>query len=158
MQADCHPNFDIWLTISLLCVIIIPLTSFETGVPPMLLRPHHLLCLQNFSGHGYNPAFTWHLSGMLHTLHMNPETAVTLVCGCDDLCKACPHHQNGVCRSAAKTAKLDADVLTAAGLSADDSGTWASFAAAARSILHGAAFHQICACCEWYPLCRRNGG
>lgn len=122
----------------------------------MQLRPHHLLCMQKFTGHGYSPAFTAHLTEMLHTLRANPETAVTLICGCDDLCRACPHNQNGICRAREKTDGLDAGVLAETGLSAGTTGTWASLAAAARGILQTQAFSKICACCDWYSLCRET--
>ena len=123
----------------------------------MLLRPHHLLCMQKFTGHGYSPAFTAHMTALLRALQAHPETAVTLVCGCDDLCKACPHDRNGVCESAEKVARFDAGTLRAAGLSAGSSADWASLTRPARErILLTEEFHEICACCEWYPLCRRT--
>ena len=122
----------------------------------MQLRPHHLLCMQKFTGHGYDAAFTAFLSAASAALRAQPDTAVTLVCGCDDLCKACPHNQNGICRSREKTEGLDIGVLAETGLSAGASGTWASLAAAARGILQTQAFSKICACCDWYPLCRET--
>lgn len=123
----------------------------------MFLRPHHLLCMQKFSGHGYSPAFTAHMSALLQKLHLHPETPVTLICRCDDLCTACPHNQDGVCESAEKVAHLDAGVLKAATLSGDTSRTWADLSSLARSrILLTDAFHTICSCCEWYPLCRET--
>ncbi|HBI84905.1 MAG TPA: hypothetical protein DDX71_01250 [Ruminococcus sp.] len=123
----------------------------------MQLRPHHLLCMQKFTGHGYSPAFTAHMTALLQSLRTHPETAVSLTCGCDDLCAACPHQQSGICTSAETTAGLDAGTLAAAGFSVRESGTWAALAEAARTrILQTDAFHQICACCEWYPLCRQT--
>ena len=49
----------------------------------MFLRPHHLLCMQKFSGHGYSLAFTAHMTALLHDLHAHPDTPVTLICRCD---------------------------------------------------------------------------
>ena len=123
----------------------------------MLLRPHHLLCMQKFTGHGYSPAFTAHLRGLLQNLNQHPEAEITLICGCDDLCTACPHNQNGICVSAEKVSALDAGVLQAAALSERICGTWSALTETARSrILLTDAFHSICACCEWYPLCRQT--
>lgn len=123
----------------------------------MQLRPHHLLCMQKFTGHGYSPAFTAHMTAMLKKLQQHPETAVTLTAGCDDLCEACPHNQDSVCASSEKVAQLDAGVRDALGLSASASGTWAALSESARSrILLTDVFYQICACCEWYPLCRQT--
>ena len=122
----------------------------------MKLRAHHLLCMQNFTGYGYSPAFTAHMTALLESLAAHPETVVRLIGGCDDLCAACPHHTGGVCDSAAKVARFDAGVCDAAGLSAETSGTWAELTARVRThILQTAAFDAICAGCEWYHLCKR---
>ena len=124
----------------------------------MKLRAHHLLCMQNFTGHGYSAAFTAHMTALLQSLAAHPETVVRLVGGCDDLCAACPHNMGGVCDSAEKVVRLDAGVCAAAGLAADSSGTWAELTALARtSILQTAEFDAICAACEWYHLCKQLG-
>ena len=48
----------------------------------MNLRPHHLLCIQKFTGHGYSADFTAHMTAVVSELAENPETAVTLAKGC----------------------------------------------------------------------------
>ena len=123
----------------------------------MKLRPHHLLCIQKFTGSGYDAAFTAHMTALVRTLRTQPDTSVTLTDGADDLCAACPHLHGGVCDSAAKTAALDAGVLSACGLCAGESAAWASLAQnSAKTVLQTPVYHQICACCEWYPLCRQT--
>ena len=54
----------------------------------MNLRPHHALCIQKFTGHGYDEKFTAHMTGTVKVLRDRPETPVELVSGCDDLCAA----------------------------------------------------------------------
>ena len=39
----------------------------------MYLRPHHLLCIQKFSGHGYHEDFTSHMQSIVTALAVNPE-------------------------------------------------------------------------------------
>ena len=48
----------------------------------MNLRPHHLLCIQKFTGHGHSADFTAHMTAVVSELAENPETAVTLAKGC----------------------------------------------------------------------------
>ncbi|MBR5371292.1 MAG: DUF1284 domain-containing protein [Oscillospiraceae bacterium] len=118
----------------------------------MELRPHHLLCIQKFTGHGYSPAFTAHMTALTASLRQSPAQSVTLICGADVLCAKCPHNRKGVCDSAEKVAALDAAVLETVG---SMSGTWDTLSKAAREqILRTDKFHQICGTCQWYALCR----
>ena len=34
----------------------------------IVLRPHHLLCTQGYSGHGYSEAFVEHMNDVVHQL------------------------------------------------------------------------------------------
>lgn len=123
----------------------------------MNLRPHHLLCIQKYTGHGYDAAFTAYMTALVSRLHEKPDTAVTLVQGADDLCLYCPHRVGGVCDAEEKTAALDAAVCAQCGLSCGTVQPWQQLAETARAeILHTDAFHRICACCQWYALCRRT--
>ena len=127
----------------------------EDGI--LHLRPHHLLCVQMFTGHGYDAAFTAHLRETVARLHREPETPVQLCAGADDLCAFCPHLQGGICRSEAKTSSLDAAVLRILTLQSGVRGTWHSLADAAfNQILQAPAFHTVCSGCEWYALCRET--
>jgi len=38
----------------------------------MNLRPHHLLCIQKFTGHGYSPSFTAHMHALTASLRQSP--------------------------------------------------------------------------------------
>lgn len=123
----------------------------------MNLRPHHLLCIQKFTGHGYSPEFTAHMTAVAARLRKMPETRITLTKGCDDLCRKCPHSSSGICSSLDKTAALDAAVQKTCGLSLGDSDSWAALAENVREkILSSETFHHICLSCQWYELCRNT--
>ena len=34
----------------------------------MKIRPHHLLCIQKYTGHGYDAAFTAHMTALVSGL------------------------------------------------------------------------------------------
>ena len=123
----------------------------------MHLRPHHLLCIQKFTGHGYDAAFTAHMTAVSSHLRAAPQTCVTLQCGADDLCRQCPHLNCGVCDAEEKTGALDRAVLHTLSVRYGDSGTWRRLAGDAYAkILQTDAFHEICSCCQWYDLCRET--
>ncbi len=58
------------------------------------LRGHHLICLHFYRGEGYNKAFVENLSQVLKDAE---ESGITLVQGCDDVCRACQSQKEGVC-------------------------------------------------------------
>lgn len=123
----------------------------------MDLRPHHLLCIQKFTGHGYDADFTAHMKSVVAELRATPDTSVTLARGCDDLCKRCPNNQNGLCTSLEKVAAMDSTVLDACGLAYGQTLPWITAALTARrQIFESEEFQAVCACCQWFELCRNT--
>ncbi|MGN0573111.1 MAG: DUF1284 domain-containing protein [Acutalibacteraceae bacterium] len=121
----------------------------------MNLRPHHLLCIQKFTGHGYNEVFTAHMKSVVSELSENPGAEITVAQGCDDLCKMCPNNINGVCASLEKPALMDSAVLGICGLTYGEKIPWAKTAKKARELIFETEeFNKICACCQWFELCR----
>ena len=121
----------------------------------MNLRPHHLLCIQKFTGHGYNADFTAHMKSIVSELTVNPETQITVVHGCDDLCKMCPNNIGGVCTSLEKVTFTDSAVLSICDFAYGENVLWTEAAGKAREeIFETEEFHNICACCQWFALCR----
>lgn len=120
----------------------------------MNLRPHHLLCIQKFTGHGYNADFTAHMKLIVSELAENPKTQITITQGCDDLCKKCPNQISGVCTSLEKVAFMDSAVLSICNLAYGENIPWTKAAGKARErIFETEEFHNICACCQWFELC-----
>ena len=123
----------------------------------MNLRPHHLLCIQKFTGHGYDAAFTAHMTAIVSELADKPMTPITVTRGCDDLCKMCPNNVCDICTSLEKVALMDSTVLSVCALTYGETVPWADSASKARErIFETDAFDEICACCQWYALCRRT--
>ena len=123
----------------------------------MHLRPHHLLCIQKFTGHGYNENFTAHMAAVVSTLRKNPESLITLTRGCDDLCRKCPNNINGICTSLEKVALMDGSVLSVCNFSYGEKLTWEKAAKEARErIFETEEFSGVCAGCEWFELCKNT--
>ena len=123
----------------------------------MKLRPHHLLCVQKYTGKGYNDAFAAGMDALIRRLAARPDTAVTLVDGRDDLCTSCPHMAGNRCDSGEKVNRLDRGVLETCGFSAGETRSWNALARTAREqVLEKDTFVKICGCCEWFELCRNT--
>lgn len=121
----------------------------------MNLKPHHLLCIQKFTGHGYNADFTVHMKSIVSELTDNPQTQITVVQGCDDLCGMCPNNISGVCTSLEKVTLMDNAVLGICDLAYGDNVSWAELARKARKrIFETEEFINVCTCCQWFELCR----
>ena len=120
----------------------------------MKLRPHHLLCIQKYTGSGYDDAFAACMEALIRRLAACPGTAVTLAEGRDDLCAACPHMAGGRCGSEEKVNRLDRGVLEACGFSAGETRSWSALARTAREhVLEKDPCEKVCGCCEWFELC-----
>ena len=123
----------------------------------MKLRPHHLLCIQKYTGKGYDDAFAAGMDAVIRRLAARPDTAVTLVEGRDDVCAACPHMDGGRCDSEEKVNRLDRAVLESCGFCAGETRSWSALARAAREqVLEKDMFVKVCGCCEWFELCRNT--
>lgn len=60
---------------------------------PIPLRPHHLLCTQGYSGHGYSPEYVTHMNQVVSRLRTDPDVLVHITFGNDTLCSVCPHQR-----------------------------------------------------------------
>lgn len=122
----------------------------------MNLRPHHSLCIQKFTGSGYDEAFTKHMTEIVSSLAQNPETRIKLIHGCDFVCTKCPNKQDEVCLTAEKVSKIDNGVLEICGLNYGEILSWAELSRRAREVFETENFEQTCGSCEWYELCKNT--
>ena len=118
------------------------------------LRPHHLLCLQTFVGHGYSDEFVAHMTHVQKQLVADPHTPIALVDGSDDLCRHCPNCVGGQCTSE-KPALFDR--LAAARLPQQKGiGTPYSLSGIPESLhISEELLAACCPGCEWKELCVR---
>lgn len=124
----------------------------------LCLRPHHALCIQKFTGHGYDRAFTLHMTAIVSALGAAPDTPVLLTPGCDEVCGQCPNNRSGACVSLEKVRRIDEAVLALCGLAYGQTVTWRELSSTARErIFHTPEFKAVCSSCEWYGLCAADG-
>ena len=93
---------------------------------PVLLRPHHGMCLAYFKGEGYSDGFSAHMKEVLDELQKGMD--VKLYVGTDEICSACPNNREGQCTDLTLVEKYDNAVLEACGLA--DGEQLASFTSA----------------------------
>ncbi len=120
----------------------------------MNLRPHHILCIQKFSGHGYNETFTFHMQKVVNILKEDPLHTIYIKKGCDDLCERCPNNINNKCSTLDKVALMDNKVIEICNLNYNKNYIWNDIKNNVKeTILKTDKFNDICKYCEWFDLC-----
>lgn len=121
--------------------------------PVTSLRPHHALCVLFFEGKGYSQEFVENMTSFVS----EPSTTLQLTTGCDTLCQACPHNQNGYCEDEAKVSLFDQRTmdLAGAGLETDQPIPLRELCQRVYdTILQQGLLAEVCGECEWAALCQ----
>ncbi|MCL5959755.1 MAG: DUF1284 domain-containing protein [Chloroflexi bacterium] len=115
------------------------------------LRGHHLLCLQGFQGDGYSPEFVANMARLLDKLANSPQSAIRLVEGGDDLCRACPHWWVDTCQQydSAVLARQDIEVLAVLDLRPGEFSDWCNILRRIGRTVDPVKLGQICGECPW---------
>jgi hypothetical protein len=122
-------------------------------IPLTTLRPHHTLCALFFEGKGYSQGFVENMWAVVG----DPGQNVRITSGCDVLCQACLHNENGLCDDEAKVARFDERTLRHVDSLIDhDKPIHLSNLCQVvyDSILREDLLEKVCGECEWAALCQ----
>jgi hypothetical protein len=121
------------------------------------LRPHHLLCLRFFAGHGYDEDFIENLRLIQARMREERPLSVMLVRGCDDICDPCPHRVGHRCRYAGSVSAKDASVAEALGIACEGEMPADQLNTLVERAVEGLSdVRHICGDCEWSSICNRQ--
>lgn len=112
----------------------------------MQIRPHHILCIGNYVGHGYSEEFTANMDVISKRVKVGEPFVLTE--GADDLCSACPFCSDGQCTTKEKTDRYDKAVIGIYGLEYGREYTYEEFD-------KPGVFYNVCSDCEWFELCKK---
>lgn len=119
------------------------------------LRPHHLLCIQNYRGHGYSRDFHQKMTAVIEVLRSPSGAEVLLTGGADDLCGFCPHCRDGSCESI-NPDRFDALVCAHTQTAPGDTFTWKLSPGTDMSPVPPVTkdlLEECCSGCSWFDLC-----
>lgn len=116
-----------------------------------LLRPHHLLCLQNYRGEGYSESFTGGMNMMVSQLRGNPLTMIRITEGADMLCRNCPNRRRSEC-SSCRPALFDRNVRNVFGIRYGDIVSWKEVLEKTAPLTAG-RIEELCPGCQWKNIC-----
>lgn len=127
------------------------------------LRHHHLACIQNFVGKGYDENFVANMQRIIEGLR-EPNAIAFLEVGCDDICSCCPNMNGDQCRDEASVIGKDRSVARFLGMSERASvDASAVLAQVKERMMELDDIRSLCGECDWADLCnermreRRNG-
>lgn len=119
----------------------------------MKIRPHHILCLNNFIGKGYSNNFTKNMSDIKNSLTTLNKDIYISSC-CDDVCQNCPHRNGRYCTTNKKVEMLDKKTLEILGLKDNSSYSWDYLSFLFKQkVLQCNQLEYICSGCCWLELC-----
>ena len=124
----------------------------------IVLRPHHLLCTQGYSGHGYDDAFVEHMNDVVHQLREVPGTRIHLTFSTDTLCSCCPNKLGeDLCDTQEKVQRYDRKTVEYFGLEEKDY-VYQDLIRAMDAKATPEMLADICRDCCWFPVsaCCKN--
>ena len=122
---------------------------------PVLLRPHHGMCLAYFKGEGYSDGFSAHMKEVLDELQRG--MTIQLHVGTDEICSACPHNKDGQCIDLTLVEKYDNAVLEACGLADGEQLDFRDFTERVqKDLLASGQRKEICGGCKWNGICENE--
>lgn len=124
----------------------------------IVLRPHHLLCTQGYSGHGYDDAFVEHMNDVVHQLREVPGTRIHLTFSTDTLCSCCPNKLGeDLCDTQEKVKWYDRKTVEYFGLKEKDY-VYQDLIRAIDAKATPEMLADICRDCCWFPVsaCCKN--
>ena len=128
-----------------------PVNNNKTEI--IRIRPHHIMCVQNYIGKGYSKEFCIRMDELCNMLKEDPQ--VQIVKGCDDICGACPERKDEKCTSSFKVDKMDEDVARTLGLSYSERVSWKKAAQSVKEMIFSTdMFRKICSTCRWFDICK----
>lgn len=130
------------------------------------LRCHHLVCLSNFIGKGYDLNFIENMKKIEEFLKANADlNCIKIVAGFDDLCRCCPNKQKNADKIS-KISYLNFESCSFSSVAAKDLaylnlfdfrlGDCVSLECVLnrhKVLLNDEMFLKICGTCRWFDLC-----
>ena len=116
----------------------------------LVLRPHHLLCIHGYIGHGYDENFIKNMDKIVHML--GDKSLIKIINSCDDICTACPNKlEKGNCIFQNKVSYLDTCVLKILNIEYNNIYYYVNIVKTIKENLTSEKFKNTCYTCQWFP-------
>jgi len=124
---------------------------------PIMIRAHHLLCMQGFQGYGYSKDFETHMQRIIIFLDKNPSTKIQIITKTDELCSHCPYNYKNSCNidkySHNIMEKLDKLIIKKFSLKENQIYTIEDALKLVNDNINHTILMEICGNCSWNSKC-----
>ena len=115
------------------------------------LRPHHLMCMQNFVGKGYSQDFTDNMTNIINYLKAHADDKIIKITFDEDnLCSKCPNRGLGKCLVATQH---DKGYFNALHIDINKKYSWNDVKQLINQHINYKVFTNICSNCRWFYIC-----
>lgn len=111
------------------------------------LRPHHILCIQQFKGYGYDDEFVKNMFNILDRIN---KEQIIIKRDFDNICEKCPNLINSVCTVDNEINLLDNKVLELLNIKLNKPMYFNEIKFYLAENLTEDTFFYICSSCSWY--------
>lgn len=121
----------------------------------LILRGHHILCLQGFQGYGYDESFVENMD-KINSLRKQNNTKIKVIAEADDICKECPNLKNNICENIEKNNEIismDEKVISKLPNKSEFDSIFL-FNYIKNSFSTPESLNDICENCSWWEKCK----
>ena len=140
----------------------------------LILRAHHIFCIQGFRGKGYNEEFVSNMTNIVRHLNKEDNIMIKVVNTPDYICLSCPNNigqdemikfevnntydNKGFCENERYIKNLDNQVLETLSIDEGSIYSYDDLLLKIKQYLTEEKFENICGNCKWYSLgyCREG--
>ena len=121
------------------------------------IRPHHVLCLNNFISKGYCDEFSKNMAQVKKALESDANTKVVIAKGCDDICSLCPHRIGQKCDTDDKVISFDKNALKVLEICENCCYSWSELCDKFyEKIVLQDRLNDVCGECCWKNICEKQ--
>ena len=124
----------------------------------IMIRAHHLLCMQGFQGYGYDQAFVDNFKKILEMVEDDPFYEITIVDESDIFCACCPNNHQGICKRSpdadSNIKSIDNEVLKGIGKESGNQDNYRNLLKIINNTFKSMDdVKDICGDCDWKDNC-----
>lgn len=121
----------------------------------LTIRPHHIMCINNFVGKGYSDEFVENMRQVTDSLDNDSEVCFTECC--DILCAHCPNRKGNCCTKESHIKALDNNTISKFNLDLNKSYLWKELKHLYDNlIVRNNDLDSVCFECSWKDICSQN--
>lgn len=119
------------------------------------IRPHHILCINNFIGKGYSDDFVNNMTSI--TNNLKDDSIISFKKDCDTVCSHCPERRQNICKDEEHIQMLDNNTICKLNIDINKEYLWKELKDRyTQFVKQNDCLDKICFECKWNDICNEN--